>query len=258
MLAIKPANASIKCLFLQFSKPTSVSSMFWFWSSLMKLLRCSWYETHYEKISWIFAINQEPCGSSCWGKKKHTRSATKGGNPIPDTIPVTTKKQSTNSNLPLSQLTGRNKFQKSCNDIQVYKKRLCNKFLLCHSHFLEHRPHWRSEEPLRSVASISYQLVDRRANESILQRCVMKISLLSPKEPCSAVVPGLREEPWFKRLGASASTTVTSHTSCSPISQGKNHGYTVWAFAVSSVQSTGLEHSRQVDRSQRLLYEGRD
>ena len=35
-----------------------------------------------------------------------------------------------------------------------------------------------------------------------------------------AVVPGLHKEPWFRRLGARASTTVTSHTSCLPISQG--------------------------------------
>ena len=211
---------------------------------------------HTGKISWIFAINQEPCGSSCWGKKKHTRSATKGGNPIPETIPVTTKKQSTNSYLPLSQLTGWNKFQKSCNDIQVHKKRLCNKFLLCHSHFLEHRPHWQFEEPLRSVASISWLIVVR--TRAFYRDAWWKFHCSRLKNPVRRWFPGLREEPWFKRLGASASTTVTSHTSCSPISQGKNHGNTVWAFAVSSVQSTGLEHSRQVDRSRRLLYEGRD
>ena len=35
-----------------------------------------------------------------------------------------------------------------------------------------------------------------------------------------AVVTGLHEEQWFRRLGARASTTVTSHTSCLPISQG--------------------------------------
>ena len=34
-----------------------------------------------------------------------------------------------------------------------------------------------------------------------------------------AVVPGMYKERWFRRLGARASTTVTSHTSCSPISQ---------------------------------------
>ena len=32
--------------------------------------------------------------------------------------------------------------------------------------------------------------------------------------------PGLHGEPWIRRLGARASTTVTSHTSCLPISQG--------------------------------------
>ena len=75
----------------------------------------------------------------------------------------------------------------------------------------------------------------------------MKISLISPKEPCTskatcwkmypssinsryfsilrasasvAVVPVLHKEPWFRRLGARASTTVTSHTRCLPISQG--------------------------------------
>ena len=83
--------------------------------------------------------------------------------------------------------------------------------------------------------------------QSILQRRVMKISLLSPKDlwtskatlwktyPLSissryfsisrlsasmAVVPGLHEEPWLRRLDVGASTTVTSHTSWLPISQG--------------------------------------
>ena len=36
---------------------------------------------------------------------------------------------------------------------------------ICRSQFLEHRPHSRSEEPLKSVASKSCQLVDRRAND---------------------------------------------------------------------------------------------
>ena len=35
-----------------------------------------------------------------------------------------------------------------------------------------------------------------------------------------AVLPGLHKEPWFRRLGARASATVTSHTSCLPISPG--------------------------------------
>ena len=35
-----------------------------------------------------------------------------------------------------------------------------------------------------------------------------------------AKVPGLHKKPWLRRLGARASTTVTSHTSCLPISQG--------------------------------------
>ena len=75
----------------------------------------------------------------------------------------------------------------------------------------------------------------------------MKISLLSPKEPCTskatgwkmfplsinlryfsilrtlasvADVPGLHTEPRLRQLSARASTTVTSHTSCLPISQG--------------------------------------
>ena len=105
----------------------------------------------------------------------------------------------------------------------------------------------RSEEPLKSAASKSCQLVDRRANESILQGRVIKSSLLSPKEPCTskatgwkmyplsinsryfsilrysasvAVVPGLHEEPSFRRLGARASTTITSHSNCLPFSQG--------------------------------------
>ena len=83
--------------------------------------------------------------------------------------------------------------------------------------------------------------------QSILQRRVMKFAVLSPKEPNTskatgwkmyplsinsryfsilrasasvAVVPGLHKEPWFRRLGARASTTVTSHTRCLPISQG--------------------------------------
>ena len=34
-----------------------------------------------------------------------------------------------------------------------------------------------------------------------------------------AVVPGLHKEPWFRRLVAGASTNVTSHTSCLPISR---------------------------------------
>ena len=36
----------------------------------------------------------------------------------------------------------------------------------------------------------------------------------------ASVVPGLHKEPWFRRLGARASPTVTSHTSCLPIFQG--------------------------------------
>ena len=35
-----------------------------------------------------------------------------------------------------------------------------------------------------------------------------------------AVVPRLHKEPWFRRLGARASTTVKSHSSCLPSSQG--------------------------------------
>ena len=75
----------------------------------------------------------------------------------------------------------------------------------------------------------------------------MNFSLLSPKKSCTfkatgwkmypmsfnskyfsilcalapvAVVPGLINETRFRRLGARASTTVTSYTSCLPISQG--------------------------------------
>ena len=50
---------------------------------------------------------------------------------------------------------------------------ICNRFLqthLCHSQFLEHRPHCRSVEPLKSVVSKSYRLVDRHANDRAIYR----------------------------------------------------------------------------------------
>ena len=53
------------------------------------------------------------------GGNRHTWSATKGGNPISATIPVTTKNNqqtSHNSHYPRRPTTGRNKFQKNCND----------------------------------------------------------------------------------------------------------------------------------------------
>ena len=56
--------------------------------------------------------------------------------------------------------------------IKRFRKKLAisNKFFrthLCRSQFLEHRPHCRSEEQLKSVASKSCQLVDRRANDRV-------------------------------------------------------------------------------------------
>ena len=103
--------------------------------------------------------------------------------------PETTKNYQT---IHTSHYPSRNKFSKSCNDVQV-KKPINIKFQrrhLCRSQFLEHRPHCQSEEQLRSVASKSFQLVNRRATESILQRRVMKIPLVSPQEPCASIAPG--------------------------------------------------------------------
>ena len=61
-------------------------------------------------------------------------------------------------------------FGKTCNDIQVYiritKCKRLFKTHLCRSQFLEHRPHCRSEEPLKSAASKSCQLVDRHEDKA--------------------------------------------------------------------------------------------
>ena len=117
---------------------------------------------------------------------------------------------------------------------------ICKHFLrphLCRSQFLEHRPHCRSEMPLRSV--------DRGASDRTFHRgdAIWKFCCSRPKKlhgqrlkilstaywfgtipillriSLGEVVPGLLKEPWFRRLSARASTTVPSHTSCSPISQ---------------------------------------
>ena len=76
--------------------------------------------------------------------------------------------------LSLSLSTGKNFFFKKKPHWHTdLKKTICNKFLrthLCHSQFLEHRPHCRSEEPLKFGASKSCQLVDRRANDKAFFR----------------------------------------------------------------------------------------
>ena len=67
----------------------------------------------------------------------------------------------------------RNNFFKKLQQYTGFKKTICNKFFqthLCRPQFLEHRPHCRSEEPLKSVASKSCQLVDRRANDRAFYR----------------------------------------------------------------------------------------
>ena len=146
---------------------------------------------------------QAPCVVSCWwGEDTHLWSATKGGKPIPATIlvdhnkkprQVTTKNQETTHT---SHYNSR-RYKQISKKLQWYtgyeKITICNKFLqthLYHPQFLEHRLSWWSEEPLRSVASKSCQLVDRRANECISQRCVFEFWLLSSKEPCNAMFTG--------------------------------------------------------------------
>ena len=124
------------------------------------------------QISWIFVINQVPCVSSCWGEKTHTRGLQrKKGTPYQPLYQYQKKQQTNYSNQPLCSRPV--KFFYSCFDMKVKKIRLyvINFFeRICRSQFLEHRPHCRSEEPLKSVASKSSQLVDRRANDRAFYR----------------------------------------------------------------------------------------
>ena len=106
------------------------------------------------------------------GEDTHPWSATKVGNNIPATIPVTKKQPTNYSNQPLCSRPVEFFYK-----LLWYKgqknEAICNKFPrthLCRSQFLEHRPHCRSEEPLKFVASKSCQLVDRRANDRAFYR----------------------------------------------------------------------------------------
>ena len=116
-----------------------------------------------------------------------------------------------------------------------YSWAICNKFLrthLCRSQFLEHSPHCRSEEPLKSVASKGCQLVDRCANDRAFYRdawwkfhCSRLKNPVLPRPPAEKCIhclkirdtsqfyalqprwrwfPGCRE-PWFRRVGGSRS-----------------------------------------------------
>ena len=68
-----------------------------------------------------------------------------------------------------------------------------------------------------------------------------------------AVVHGLHKEPRFRRLGARASTTVTSHTSSLPISQGIMVTPSGRFYQFGTVHAVrALKASREI---QRLLYE---
>ena len=160
---------------------------------------------------------------------------------------------------------------------------ICNKFLrthLCRSQFLENRPHCRSEEPLKSVASKRCQLVYRRANDRSFYRdgwwkfhySRLKNPVLPrpPAEKCIhcllirdasqfyALQPRCR---WFpgciKSLDSGGCKSIHNRDIPHQLFTHfpRNHGNTVWAFAINSVQSMRFEHWRQVERSQRLLYE---
>ena len=117
----------------------------------------------------LFAINQVPCVSSCWGGggRRHPKFATKVGNPVPATIPVDQQTTDT-SHYPSRPVET---FLEKAAMMRLEKTR-CNKFLRTHLSLTVPRTQaaLRSEEPLKSVASKSCQLVDRRENDRAFYR----------------------------------------------------------------------------------------
>ena len=132
------------------------------------------------------------------GENRHTWSASNGGNPKSATIPVTTKNnQQTSHNSHYPRRPVETSFKKTAMIYRFTKKKTIYKKVprthLCPS-VAKHRPHCRSEEPMRSVASKRSQFVDCRANDSASYRDFVPFgdnmaadvseTTLSPKRLC--------------------------------------------------------------------------